>query len=157
MNPAFTHWFYSQKQGGHGFWPPCNLASASRPHYQRPLGGPLIFFQRTVGVLCIWNNSDSKNRLVLGIWKASKSKNLRFFLGFLTFLVSLPARFQVWQFHQMETTYWWCLYLYIRFENQQWIDAGWKNRGTLLVWGWNGCPPHTYDINIAPWWAQNEY
>lgn len=84
-------------------------------------------------------------------------KNLRFYTGFLTFVISLPARFQVWGFPEMGTTYWWCLYLYIRFENQQWIDAAWKNRGTLLIWGWNGSPPHTYDINIAPWWALNEY
>ncbi len=76
MNPAFTHWFYPQKQGGHGFWPPCNLASASKPNYQ--CWAALRFFLRTVGVLCTWNNSDSKKQLVLGIWKAWKSMNCLF-------------------------------------------------------------------------------
>jgi len=107
------------------------------------LGGPLILFKELSGVLCIR--------------KASKSKNLRFFTGYLTFKICFPAWFQVWGLHKMGTTYWWCSYLYIRFENQQRIDAAWKNRGTLLIWVWNCSPPHTYNINRAPWWPQNEY
>ncbi len=101
------------------------------------LGGPLILFKQLLR-FCVFETIQTQ-------------RTAGSFSVFWHFKYFFPPRFQVWGFHRMRTTYWWCVYLHIRFENQQRIDPARKNHRTLLI------PAHTYDINIAPWWLQNQY